>query len=90
MQLKPDYHMHHVKADIVPLAERMASISHMLANRGQGTFHDILDKSQGKLGVVVSFVAILELAKQRMLKFVTQDDDNASDVSELTLIWASS
>ena len=90
MQLKPDYQMHHVKADIVPLAERMASISRMLASRGQGTFHDILDKSQGKLGVVVSFVAILELAKQRMLKFVAQDDDNASDVSELTLIWASS
>ena len=90
MQLKPDYQMHHVKADIVPLAERMASISCMLASRGQGTFHDILDKSQGKLGVVVSFVAILELAKQRMLKFVAQEDDNTSDVSELTLIWASS
>ena len=90
MQLKPDYQMHHVKADIVPLAERMASISRMLASRGQGTFHDILDKSQGKLGVVVSFVAILELAKQRMLKFVAQDDDNTSDVSDLTLIWASS
>lgn len=87
MQLKPDYQMHHIKADTVPLAERMASISRWLASRGQGTFFEVLDKSQGKIGVVVSFVAILELAKQRMLKFVTPNMDDSFELNQLTLVW---
>lgn len=87
MQLKPDYQMHHIKADTVPLADRMASISRLLASRGQGTFFEVLDKSQGKIGVVVSFVAILELAKQRMLQFVTASTDDSSNLNHLTLVW---
>ncbi len=89
MQLKPDYQMHHVKADIVPLADRMASISRILASRKQGTFNEILHKSQGKIGVVVSFVAILELAKQRMIEFVVSNKSNTHDheVKNLTLKW---
>lgn len=86
MQLKPDHHMHHIKADIVPLADRMATISRMLATQGQSTFFDILDKSQGKLGIVVSFVAVLELAKQRMIEFLL-DEKNAVEMSGFTLIW---
>jgi segregation and condensation protein A len=91
MQLKPDYQMHHIKVDHVPLAERMATISHILASRGQSTFFEVLDKSQGKLGVVVSFMAILELAKQRIISFqaVAQEKTPALPlfVSELTLVW---
>ncbi|MDO4427781.1 MAG: segregation/condensation protein A [Moraxella sp.] len=88
MQIKPDYQMHHIKADSIPLADRMAAISRILASRGQGVFSDVLDKTQGKLGVVVSFVAILELAKQRLLEFQLKDDapDNL-ELSALELIW---
>lgn len=90
MQLKPDYQMHHVKADIVPLADRMASISRILASRKQGTFTEILDKSQGKIGVVVSFVAILELAKQRLIEFVAIEEKTQGSIFEvdnLILKW---
>lgn len=98
MQLKPDYHMHPIKADLVPLADRMATISRLLASRGQSTFFDVLDKRQGKIGVVVSFVAVLELAKQRVLTFVADDSDgnndnhaseHATDLHHLTLVWTS-
>lgn len=88
MQLKPDYQMHHIKADSVPLADRMASIGRVLATRGQGAFFEVLDKAQGKLGVVVSFVAILELAKQRRIRFHMRGDDQ-HDLAQLTLIWRS-
>ena len=88
MQLKPDYQMHHVKADTIPLADRMASISRILASRGQGTFFEVLDKSQGKLGVVVSFVAILELAKQRLIEFAFDKDDD-TELASLALVWVS-
>lgn len=86
MQLKPDYQMHHVKADSVPLADRMASISRILAQKGESSFTDVLDKSQGKLGVVVSFIAILELAKQKLLNFVLSEN-NDTNMSQLTLVW---
>lgn len=86
MQLKPAYQMHHIKADIVPLADRMASISRILASKKQGTFDQILDKSQGKIGVVVSFVAILELAKQRMIEFLFDEKEDVA-INHLTLVW---
>ncbi|MFW2177169.1 MULTISPECIES: segregation and condensation protein A [unclassified Moraxella] len=89
MQLKPDYQMHHIKADIVPLADRMASISRILASRGKGSFFDVLDKNQGRIGVVVSFVAILELAKQRLIDFMVEGDNDA-ELNQLTLVWLNS
>lgn len=67
MQLKPDYQMHTVKADSVPLEDRIASITRQLSARGEGRFAELLDKSQGRLGVVVSFVAVLELIKRHLI-----------------------
>lgn len=86
MQLKPDYQMHHIKKDSVPLGERIKSITQTLSHLGFAKFYDILDKSQGRLGVVVSFIAVLELAKQRVIEFdVCQ---NTTDIKKLTLVWA--
>jgi segregation and condensation protein A len=67
MQLKPDYQMHTVKADSVPLEDRIASITRQLSERGEGRFAELLDRSQGRLGVVVSFVAVLELIKRHLI-----------------------
>lgn len=88
MQIKPDYQMHHIKTDPVPLADRMASISRILAQKGEGRFVEILDKSQGKLGIVVSFVAVLELAKQKLLTFLVNENDN-TNLTALSLVWQS-
>ncbi len=92
MQIKPNYQMHMVKADMVPLSERIATISQILSSQGKSSFMDILDKSQGRLGAIVSFVAVLELAKQRLLEF--QSISNVSNHAEgilssdtMILIW---
>lgn len=69
MQIKPDYQMHTVGMDAVPLSERIASISRQLSQVGQATFAQLLDKKQGKIGVVVSFVALLELIKRGLVGF---------------------
>lgn len=94
MQLKPDYQMHTVAVDPVPLADRMASISRILSHKGQATFFDILDKSQGKLGVVVSFVAILELMKRQLIDLVTINPQNQNitafddvDMHQFNIVW---
>lgn len=76
MQLQPDYQMHTIKVDTVPLADRIASISRQLSTGSARSFYDLLDKSQGKVGVVVSFVAVLELMKRQLIGVVTNDTDN--------------
>lgn len=89
MQLRPDYHMHTVKVDPVPLSDRIASISQQLSNKGESNFQELLDQSQGTLGVVVSFVAILELIKRQLVGFVELDNASEShfEVNDLTLQW---
>ncbi|WP_201574152.1 ScpA family protein [Psychrobacter sp. H8-1] len=102
MQLQPDYQMHSVKVDAVPLADRIASISRQLSTHGSGSFYELLDKKQGKIGVVVSFVAVLELMKRQLVGVVNTEltdstptndtsahNESAEDnqIDQLTLQW---
>jgi len=83
MQLQPDYQMHTIKVDAVPLADRIASISRQLSTTGTHSFYQLLDKTQGKVGVVVSFVAVLELMKRQLVGVMTTHSDH-SDSSAKT------
>ena len=101
MQLQPDYQMHTIKVDAVPLAYRIASISRQLSMEGTRSFYELLDKAQGKIGVVVSFVAVLELMKRQLVGVVTIESDSSTvptndvyaentmndQVEKLTLQW---
>ncbi len=93
MQLQPDYHMqtHTIKVDAVPLADRIASISRQLSTNGARSFYQLLDKSQGKIGVVVSFVAVLELMKRQLVGVASTEGEVEVEVdnqlSQLTLQW---
>ena len=97
MQLQPDYQMHNIKVDAVPLSDRIASISRQLSTDGARSFYELLDKSQGKIGVVVSFVAVLELMKRQLVGVVNNhselqpaaDNQSAVDrhIGQLTLHW---
>lgn len=75
MQIKPDYQMHTVNVDPVPLPERIANITRLLSEKGSSTFKDLLEPTQGKLGVVVSFVAVLELIKRGLVGLSEYGDD---------------
>ncbi|MDV2860179.1 segregation/condensation protein A [Psychrobacter sp. CAM01] len=100
MQLQPDYQMHTIKVDAVPLSDRIASISRQLSTDGARSFYELLDKTQGKIGVVVSFVAVLELIKRQLVGVVNTDlesrpNHTAADkgsaeddhIGQLTLQW---
>lgn len=87
MQLQPDYQMHTIKVDAVPLSDRIASISRQLSTDGTHTFYELLDKSQGRIGAVVSFVAVLELIKRQLVGVVSTDDQDTSSGKSLTLEW---
>ena len=97
MQLQPDYQMHNIKVDAVPLSDRIASISRQLSTDGARSFYELLDKSQGKIGVVVSFVAVLELMKRQLVGVVNNNPESQSaahnetaadrHIGQLTLQW---
>lgn len=101
MQLQPDYQMHTINVDTVPLADRIASISRQLSTAGARSFYQLLDKTQGKIGVVVSFVAVLELMKRQLIGVVHTEADSTitsdihgtdqhstnHDIPSLTLQW---
>ena len=81
MQLQPDYQMHTIKVDAVPLSDRIASISRQLSTDGTHSFYDLLDKTQGKIGVVVSFVAVLELMKRQLVGVVNTESDSSANTA---------
>ena len=83
MQLQPDYQMHTIKVDAVPLSDRIASISRQLSTEGARSFYELLDKTQGKIGVVVSFVAVLELMKRQLIGVVNSHVDSHIDNNSL-------
>ncbi len=95
MQLQPDYQMHSIKVDTVPLSDRIASISRQLSTDGTHSFYELLDKAQGKIGVVVSFVAVLELIKRQLVGVVSTDltdkatinNELANPIEPITLQW---
>ena len=82
MQLKPDYQMHNIKVDPIPLSDRIASISRQLSERGEGAFIELLDEKQGRLGVVVSFVAVLELMKRQIIDVIAIEEAQNSTIDE--------
>lgn len=97
MQLQADYQMHNIKVDAVPLSDRIASISRQLSTDGARSFYELLDRSQGKIGVVVSFVAVLELMKRQLVGVVNNNPESQSaahnetaadrHIGQLTLQW---
>ena len=82
MQLKPDYQMHNIKVDPIPLSDRIASISRQLSERGEGAFIELLDENQGRLGVVVSFVGVLELMKRQIIDVIAIEEAQNSTIDE--------
>ena len=85
MQLQPDYQIHHIPIDAVPLSDRIASISRQLSDGHAQSFYQLLDKSQGKIGIVVSFVAVLELMKRQWVGVI--DHAENQPLNQLQLEW---
>jgi segregation and condensation protein A len=63
---------HHIQLDALSVREKM---SHILAclqeqEKEHHSFTQLFDLKEGRLGVVVTFLAMLELLKQGMIEFV--------------------
>jgi segregation and condensation protein A len=70
---RADLYTHHaIRREALSVRQRMGEV---LAKLGDGSFHafeSLFNAEEGRLGVVVSFLAILELAKEQLLEIVQE------------------
>lgn len=67
---RPEPVIHQVQQEPVLLEERIAYIEHMIASGNVLHFSTLLKPSQGKMGMVVTFMAVLELTRQQKIQIV--------------------
>jgi segregation and condensation protein A len=61
---------HHVKRELLSTRERMSQILALLQGQSFVPFEQLFDVSEGRAGVVVSFLALMELAKEWLVEIV--------------------
>ena len=64
---------HSIQREPLSVRERMSSILGRLGNQTRIPFTHLFERHEGRQGVVVSFLAILELARERLIRIV-QDE----------------
>ena len=67
---RPEPVTHQIVQEPVLLEERIAYIEHMVQSGDVLNFQDLLRPSQGRMGMVVTFMAILELTRQQKVQIV--------------------
>jgi segregation and condensation protein A len=76
LQVKGHREHHQIARETLSVRERMSAVLDLLQTRRLAEFSALFSYSEGKMGVVVAFLAILELSKQSML-VITQTSNFA-------------
>jgi segregation and condensation protein A len=61
---------HHVQREPLSVRERMSQVLLTLDGGGYRSFAELFDPTEGRIGVVVTFLAILELVKEALIDIV--------------------
>ncbi|MCC5863771.1 MAG: segregation/condensation protein A [Wenzhouxiangella sp.] len=64
---------HHVQAEPLSVRERMSRITDLVSRRPFIEFGDCFDLAEGRLGAVVTFLALLELLREHLVDLVQQE-----------------
>lgn len=64
---------HHIQREALSVRERMTRILDLVGAENFVNFEALFDLAEGRMGVVVSFLAILELLKESLVTVVQQD-----------------
>ncbi|RLZ07964.1 segregation/condensation protein A [Acinetobacter sp. 2JN-4] len=67
---RPEPITHVVAQEPVLLEERIAFIQHQLASGEALSFIELLNSQQGRMGMVVTFMAVLELTRQQKIQII--------------------
>jgi len=63
---------HHVQREALSVRHRMGEVLRRLADGGFHRFESLFDASEGRLGIIVTFLALLELAKEHLIEIVQE------------------
>lgn len=86
MLTRPQVAEHRIIAEEVPLEDRIIAVRHALKSGESIRFDHLLVSSQGRMGIVVTFMAILELLRQQEIEIVDDGLMDAQDNSRATLL----
>ncbi len=70
MQRAQAFEHHHIEKETLSTRERMSLILQQISSEHFTGFDELFQASEGKAGVVVTFLAILELAKESLIELV--------------------
>ena len=64
---------HHIQQEPLSVRERMSRIMDQLREAPYMEFHALFTLEEGRMGVVVSFLALMELSKERLVDLVQHE-----------------
>jgi segregation and condensation protein A len=70
MQRAELFSHHRVQRETLSLRERMSAVLERLHREGFSLFSELFDLSEGRSGVVVTFLAVLELLRAALIELV--------------------
>jgi len=70
MLSRPRVVEHRIIAEEVPLEDRILAVRHAISDGQSIRFDRLLVRSQGRMGIVVTFMAILELLRQQEIEII--------------------
>jgi segregation and condensation protein A len=69
-----DMHQHHkIKLDMISTRERMSRILSSLNSENFIPFNSLFDLTEGRAGVIGTFLALMELIRESMVEIVQSD-----------------
>ncbi len=81
---------HAIRRDALSVRQRMGEVLTRLEDGAFHRFETLFEPREGKLGVVVTLLALLELAKERLLDIVQEQPGDADPEQALAPIWLKS
>ena len=64
---------HHISGEPLSVRERMSRILETLRDNPYMKFHQLFDPKEGRMGVVVSFLALMELTREQLVDLVQNE-----------------
>ena len=64
---------HNIQSETLSVRERMSTILSLLTDNENIQFDELFDINEGRLGVIVTFLAILELVKESLIDVVQSE-----------------
>jgi segregation and condensation protein A len=64
---------HHISGETLSVRERMSRIMSTLRDKPFAEFQDLFDPEEGRAGVVVSFIALMELTREQLIDLVQNE-----------------